>query len=91
MQQKISNTTGRGTPFGCPAPTVKMATNTGLYARKGTWMDFNAGALLDGVFMEQLRGELIDYILALASGEVRTNAEKRGIREMCIFKTGVTL
>ena len=58
---------------------------------KGNWMDFNAGALLDGVSMEEMRERLIEYVLKLASGETLTNAEKHGVREMCIFKTGVTL
>lgn len=89
--QLVLFTTGRGTPFGCPAPTVKISTNTPLFERKGNWMDFNAGALLDGVSMEELRSRFIEYILRLASGEVRTRAEKHGVREMCIFKTGVTL
>ena len=89
--QIVLFTTGRGTPFGCPAPTVKMATNTNLFTRKGNWMDFNAGALLDGVSMEEMRERLIEYVLKLASGETLTNAEKHGVREMCIFKTGVTL
>ena len=89
--QIVLFTTGRGTPFGCPAPTVKMATNTNLFTRKGNWMDFNAGALLDGVSMEEMRDRLIEYVLKLASGETLTNAEKHGVREMCIFKTGVTL
>ncbi|MBQ2956132.1 MAG: altronate dehydratase [Clostridia bacterium] len=89
--QIVLFTTGRGTPFGCPAPTVKIATNSALFARKGNWMDFNAGQLLDGVSMEELRARFIDYALALASGEERTCAEKNGVREMCIFKNGVTL
>ena len=54
-------------------------------------MDFDAGALLTGVSMEEMRERLIDYVLKLASGETETNAEKHGVREMCIFKTGVTL
>ena len=33
--------TGRGTPFGAPAPTLKIATNSQLAARKKTWIDFN--------------------------------------------------
>ena len=89
--QLVLFTTGRGTPFGCPAPTVKIATNTALFERKGAWMDFNAGVLLEGVSMEEARSRLIEYILMVASGTVQTHAEKRGIREMCIFKTGVTL
>src|SRR5690606_29441118 len=47
-------TTGRGTPFGGPAPTVKIATNSELAARKRNWIDFNAGALLEGRSMESL-------------------------------------
>ena len=35
-------TTGRGTPFGAPAPTVKIASNSGLAARKPGWIDFDA-------------------------------------------------
>ncbi len=89
--QAVLFTTGRGTPFGCPAPTVKIATNTDLFTRKGNWMDFNAGCLLDGVSIEEMRERLIDYVLRLASGEERTCAERHGVREMCIFKTGVTL
>ena len=89
--QLVLFTTGRGTPFGCPAPTVKIATNSNLFSRKSGWMDFNAGALLDGVSMEELREQLIDYILCLASGEVHTLTEQNNVREMAIFKTGVTL
>ncbi len=89
--QLVLFTTGRGTPFGCPAPTVKIATNSELYRRKPGWMDFNAGALLEGVPMEELRDRLISDIIALASGDKQTRAEQHGVREMCIFKNGVTL
>jgi len=40
--------TGRGTPFGAPAPTLKIATNSQLAAKKKTWIDFNAGVVADG-------------------------------------------
>ena len=40
--------TGRGTPFGAPAPTLKIATNSQLAAKKSTWIDFNAGVVADG-------------------------------------------
>ena len=32
--QMVLFTTGRGTPFGCPIPTVKISSNTNLYQRK---------------------------------------------------------
>ena len=40
--------TGRGTPFGAPAPTLKIATNSQLAAKKKTWIDFNAGTVAQG-------------------------------------------
>ena len=38
--QLVLFTTGRGTPFGSYVPTLKVATNTTLFDRKGHWMDF---------------------------------------------------
>lgn len=83
-------TTGRGTPFGSPVPTVKISTNTALFDKKRAWIDFNAGELVDGKSMETLANEFFDYILSVASG-AETNTEKHGIRDIAIFKDGVTL
>ncbi|MFL5383878.1 MAG: UxaA family hydrolase, partial [Longimicrobiaceae bacterium] len=41
-------TTGRGTPLGFPVPTLKVSSNTAIAQKKPHWIDFNAGALLDG-------------------------------------------
>ncbi|MDB5083764.1 MAG: uxaA [Bacilli bacterium] len=84
-------TTGRGTPFGGPVPTVKVATNSVLAGRKKNWIDFNAGELIEGKPMEELSQEFIQYLLQVASGEQTTNNEKFGFREIAIFKDGVTL
>ncbi|MBP3952869.1 UxaA family hydrolase [Bacillus suaedae] len=84
-------TTGRGTPFGGPVPTVKMSTNTALFQKKKNWIDFDAGQLVNGKELAQLTDELFDYIIQLASGEVRTNNEKNGFKEISIFKDGVIL
>ena len=46
--QLVLFTTGRGTPFGAPAPTLKIATNTPLAEKKKGWIDFNAGTIADG-------------------------------------------
>ncbi|MDR1129447.1 MAG: altronate dehydratase family protein, partial [Prevotellaceae bacterium] len=43
--QMILFTTGRGTPFGTFAPTVKISTNSPLFDNKPGWIDFNAGTL----------------------------------------------
>ena len=85
-------TTGRGTPLGFPVPTIKISSNSDIAARKPHWIDFNAGALLDGTrSMDELRDELFAYVLAVASGQVRTNNEQHGYREIAIWKDGVTL
>ncbi len=85
--QIILFSTGRGTPLGSPVPTVKVASNTALFAKKGAWMDFNAGGIIDG---EQLDGSFFDYVISVANGKL-TNSEKNGFREIAIFKDGVTL
>ncbi|TDQ42931.1 UxaA family hydrolase [Aureibacillus halotolerans] len=84
-------TTGRGTPFGGPVPTVKVSTNSQLAEKKKHWIDFNAGQLLEGKPMEEVTDELLDYIVALASGETLTRNEEFGYKEISIFKDGVIL
>jgi len=84
-------TTGRGTPFGAPVPTVKISTNTPLYEKKQNWIDFNAGKLLEGSSMEELTDDFFDYIIDLASKKIQTRNEENDYREIAIFKTGVTL
>ncbi len=83
-------TTGRGTPFGSFVPTMKISTNSTLAANKPLWIDFNAGVLLEGVSMDELKERFIEYILKVANGE-KVNTEKKNFREISIFKTGVTL
>lgn len=80
-------TTGRGTPLGAPAPTIKIATNNSIKDKKPHWIDFGAGDMLKG---ENLAEKLKDYVFAVAQGEL-TNNEKNGYREIAIFKDGVTL
>ena len=84
-------TTGRGTPFGCPVPTVKVSSNTALYNKKKAWIDFNAGALLDGVSMMELTESFYNYLLKLASGEIHAKSELLDKHELAIFKDGVIL
>ena len=83
-------TTGRGTPFGTFVPTMKIATNPTLAARKPGWVDFSAGQLVEGRTMQELVPEFIDKVLAVASGELARN-EENDYREISIFKNGVTL
>lgn len=85
-------TTGRGTPLGFPVPTLKVASNTDLATRKPRWIDFNAGAAVDGTAsMEELEDGLFRLLLDVASGRRRTQNEVRDYREIAIWKDGVTL
>ena len=76
-------TTGRGTPFGCVIPTMKVATNDALAANKPNWIDWNAMSNPD---VE----EFAKKVLAVASGEKAKN-ELSGAQGIAIFKDGVTL
>ena len=84
-------TTGRGTPFACPVPTVKIASNGKLFEHKNSWMDFNAGELLEGTTMDELAGRFYDYIIDVASGKAHAKSEALDKRDLAIFKDGVTL
>ncbi len=83
-------TTGRGTPFACPVPTVKISTNSGLAQKKSNWIDFNAGVLIEDKGMEETAEALFDYVVEVASGR-KVCAEEKGYHDMAIFKQGVTL
>ena len=76
-------TTGRGTPFGCVVPTMKVATNDTLAANKPNWIDWNAMSNPD---VE----DFAKKVLAVASGEKAKN-EISGAQGIAIFKDGVTL
>lgn len=88
--QIVLFSTGRGTPFACPVPTVKIASNPILAQRKRNWIDFSAAPALEGVSIEQLGEALYRKVLAVASGEP-VKSEEAGFHDLAIFKQGVTL
>lgn len=88
--QIVLFTTGRGTPFACPVPTVKISSNTPLSARKKNWIDFDCGPVTEGKALTELGEELFEYVLAVACGK-KVKAEEAGFHDMAIFKQGVTL
>jgi altronate hydrolase len=83
-------TTGRGTPFASPVPTVKIATNSVLAQKKANWIDFNAGVIAQDGNLEDEAQRLFAYVLKVASGE-KVRSEEAGFHDMAIFKQGVTL
>jgi altronate hydrolase len=75
----ICFTTGRGSAYGCkPAPSLKLATNTPLFAHQEDDMDFNCGTIVDGTESIAEAGErFFRLILETASGR-KTKSEEFG-------------
>lgn len=88
--QLVLFTTGRGTPFGAFVPTMKISTNTPLAKFKSSWIDFDAGALVEQTAADEVLNGLIYKVIATANGE-RVKHEEVGAKELAIFKSGVTL
>lgn len=84
-------TTGRGTPLGFPVPTVKISSNSALASRKPSWIDYDAGAMLQPEQdIQRFACEFFRYLLAVASGQPTRN-ETYLNKEIAIWKNGVTL
>ncbi|MCC7113345.1 MAG: altronate dehydratase [Burkholderiales bacterium] len=75
----ICFTTGRGSAYGCaPAPSLKLATNSALWAKQEEDIDLNCGEIADGsATVDQVGRRLFDLLLATASGD-RTKSETHG-------------
>lgn len=88
--QIVLFTTGRGTPFASPVPTVKISSNSRLAGQKENWIDFNAGRMVEDKTKAEMAQALFDYVLEVASGR-KVKSEQAGFHDMAIFKQGVTL
>ena len=88
--QLILFTTGRGTPFASPVPTLKISSNSQLHQKKKSWIDFNAGALVDSSDYEAFASQLWDLVIAVANGK-QVKSELAGYHDMAIFKQNITL
>lgn len=86
-------TTGLGTPTGNPiAPVVKLSTNTVLAERMPDIIDIDTGAIISGEATIREMGErILDLVIQVASGEVRTKAERNGQEDFIPWKRGVSL
>ena len=88
--QLVLFSTGRGTPFAGPVPTLKLSTNPALPARKSRWIDFDAAPVLQGEPIPRAAERLLADVLRIASGD-SVRSEEAGLQDMALFKTGVTL
>ena len=90
----VAFTTGRGSAFGSkPAPTIKIATNSEMYARMVEDMDVDAGAMLSGgATLEEKGREIYDLLLRVASGEPsKSEAQGLGDYEFVPWQIGATM
>ncbi len=86
-------TTGLGTPTGNPiAPVVKVSTNSELAQRMSDIIDVDAGAIVKGAStVEEMGEQILEYVIAVASGDARTRAEQLGQDDFIPWKRGVSL
>ncbi len=75
----IAFTTGRGSAYGCkPSPSIKLSSNSEIYARMEEDIDIDCGAIaIGGATIEEKGGEILDYLLEVASGR-RSKSEGLG-------------
>src|SRR5450755_4506766 len=86
-------TSGLGTPTGNPiAPVVKLSTNSNLAQRMYDIIDIDTGAVVAGKKTIQQMGEdVLQLVVQVASGEVRTKAEVKAQEDFIPWKRGVSL
>jgi altronate hydrolase len=86
-------TTGLGTPTGNPiAPVIKISTNSPLAHRMQDIIDFDTGAVISGEStIEEMGDALLERVVEVASGQVRTKAELLGQDDFIPWKRGVSL
>jgi altronate hydrolase len=86
-------TTGLGTPTGNPiTPVVKISTNSELAARMPDIIDIDTGAVISGEkSIAQMGKEILDRIVQIASGEIKTAAERLAQDDFIPWKRGVSL
>ena len=86
-------TTGLGTPTGNPvAPVIKLSTNSELAQRMADIIDIDTGEIISGESSIEEAGDLIlESVIRVASGEVKTKAELLGQDDFIPWKRGISL
>ena len=85
-------TTGLGTPTGNPiAPVVKVSSNTDVATRLSELIDFDCGTILQGADPEALADALLAQIVATASGQTQTQADRLGQHDLIFWRRDISL
>lgn len=86
-------TTGLGTPTGNPVvPVIKIASNTALVEKMPDIIDFNTGGIISGdKTINEIADELLEHIIKIASGEIKTKAQILNQNDFIPWKRGVSL
>lgn len=85
--------TGLGTPTGNPiCPVIKVASNDKLTARMPDLIDFNTGGIISGSeSIESCGDQLLELIIEVASGRIKTKADQKKNYDFIPWKRGVSL
>ena len=86
-------TTGLGTPTGNPiVPVVKLSSNSKLAKKMPDVIDIDTGPVIAGEkTIEEMGGEILDFIIEVASGKVKTKAQELNQDDFIPWKRGVSL
>lgn len=86
-------TTGLGTPTGNPVtPVAKVSSNSTLAQRMPDIIDIDTGPIISGEkTIEEVGEEILEYIVDLANGKIRTKAMQLNQNDFIPWKRGVSL
>nr|WP_314897705.1 altronate dehydratase family protein [uncultured Flavobacterium sp.] len=86
-------TTGLGTPTGNPvAPVIKISSNSELAKKMSDIIDIDTGGIITGEkSIDEMADEMLEYIINVASGTVKTKAAILNQNDFIPWKRGVSL
>lgn len=86
-------TTGLGTPTGNPiSPVIKISSNTKLAKKMPDIIDVDCGPVISGEkTIEQMGEQILDYIIEIASGNIKPKAVLLNQDDFIPWKRGVSL
>ncbi len=86
-------TTGLGTPTGNPiVPVVKVSSNSELATKMSDIIDVDTGAVIRGEkTIEEMGEKLLEFIIEVASGNIKTKAMNLNQNDFIPWRRGVSL